>query len=159
MSIEFGLNNFTSYIVGINHINEDGLNRAQIIRDYLAKKVDDKHLYSGYTDDDILSENFYYSDKIFKYHLEEISSVDFKVEKDNPFDDNPIKVYHKCIGDLGYIPSIHKEIVKYMIENQRLVYIELRFEGGEYKTLSNDKKNVEEGSCPIELILSIYYRW
>lgn len=158
MSIEFGLNAFTSYIVGINHINEEGVNRAQLIRDYLSQRVPKDHLYSGYSDQDILSESFYYSDKIFKYSLEEISTIELKIEEDNPFDDKPVKVYHKHIGGLGYIPAIHKEMVKYMVENQRLVYIELRFEGGEYKTLSNDKTKVEEGVCPLELKLNIYYQ-
>ncbi|NLW52177.1 MAG: hypothetical protein GXY87_02295 [Tissierellia bacterium] len=152
---DFHVYNFSTYVVGLHHFNEDGENRYQIISDYLNSCVNPKFKYSGYSDEDMIADGFYFGEKIYEYSYSEISTIKLIVEKDNKFDKNPIKVYHNTVKDLGYIPSIHKDKVNDILENYTIVYLELEITGGKFKNVENGV--IVKGETSLGLNVNIFY--
>lgn len=155
--LDFHVYNFCTYIVGLHHSNEDGKNRYQLISKYLNSMVNPEYKYSGYSDEDMLANEYYFGEKIYEHSYSEISSIRLIVEEDNKFDKNPIKVYHNTIKDLGYVPSIHKDKVNDIINNSNIMYIELEITGGKFKMVENGV--LIKGETSLGLTINIFYSW
>lgn len=155
---DFYIDNFSTYIVGLHHYNEDGELRCDVLKDYLESRIDKEHRYLGYNDDYFLSEDFYYREKIFEFAYSETSTLSLVVDEENYFDTDPVKVYHDVMKDLGYVPRMHKEKVKQIIEQKEIVMIQLCIKGGKYKLIDFDEKKVANGESLLGIDVNIYYK-
>ena len=152
---DFHVDTLTTHIVGLHHENIDGIDRCTLLGDYLSEIMESKDKYSGYSDQDMLSDGFYFSGRIYEFSYSEISTVKLVVESENIFDKDPIKVYHEKLKDLGYVPFIDKDRVRGIMDNKEIIYIELEVTGGKYKYIENGE--LKKGECSLGLMLHINY--
>lgn len=154
---KFYLNKFSTRVVGIFHLNEQGNLRNDIIHGYLEGKVPEKLRYHGYTDEMMKSKDFFYLDKIYEYNYSEVNTVRLVKEVENPFDVNPVKVYHNELGDLGYIPFVDKQETIRIMEETEIFFIEISFAGGKYKQIDVNTGDILHKESQPCLKLDIFY--
>lgn len=156
-NIDFHIFTYTSSMVGLYHVNKDGNIRYQILYDYLNDVLDDDKRYDGYKESDILSEDYYNPERLYEYSYKEVNTVQLEMEPDNQFDQHPIKVVHKEMGDLGYLPVIHKDNVADIIVNHNLVTVEMVVKGGKYIDIDLNTRQIERGEDPLQVMLTLFY--
>ena len=154
---EYYINNFSTSGVGIHHENEEGKLRFKVLQEYLEKKVDIDHRFVGYNDESFLSDDFYYREKIYEFPYSETSTINLKIDTENSFDEDPIKVYHIVLGDLGYVPIKNKNKVREIIDKHKIVMIQMDVTGGRYKYVDFENHEIRSGETSLGINITIYY--
>lgn len=131
---------FGTYVAGVTQNNPDGKSRQRIIKDYVKEYCDtnrfDRDDYDYWSNKEIEE----YGWDVYQYELFEEDTVDLIPEPDNPYDKNAIKVVHKYMGHVGYIPrKDNVELLNFLEKHDNKVEISIKLEGGPYKYLDIDR--------------------
>ena len=143
-------NTFDTIVAGITKDNVAGKDRQKILKSYVKENYD----YNRFDKDD--SEYWSTADikefewEVYQYGLFEEGTIDLIPEPNNPYDKNAIKVVHKVMGDLGYIPKKDNVNLANFIElNSGNINLSFDLEGGKYKYYDGEK--IITGSKPYGL--------
>ena len=143
-------NTFDTIVAGITKDNVAGKDRQKILKSYVKENYD----YNRFDKDD--SEYWSAADikefewEVYQYELFEEGTIDLIPETNNPYDKNAIKVVHKVMGDLGYIPKKDNVNLANFIElNSGNISLSFDLEGGRYKYCDGEK--IISGSKPYGL--------
>jgi len=98
-------------------------------------------LYEGLSNEEIL-EKYSNKDKIYEVGIYGDYEMQLIPEPENIYDSNAIKVVHKEIGDVGYVPVVNCKKVKKAIEDGYSV--EWRSIGGKYKYIRYDSEKYKK---------------
>lgn len=104
-------------------------------------KEEKEDLYEGLSNKEILEE-YSEDDKIYEIDICGNNELELIPEPKNKFDSNAIKVVHKEIGNVGYVPTVDCEKVKKALENG--YYIAWKLIGGKYKYIESDFEKDKE---------------
>ena len=141
---------FDTIVAGVTKNNAAGKDRQKIIENYIK----DDNFYDKFDKDsddywspqDIKEFNW----EVYQYDLHESNTIELIPEPDNPYDKNAIKVIHKEMGDLGYIPrKDNVNLAKFINSHSGNVRYSIDFEGGKYKYYDGEK--IISGSKPYGL--------
>lgn len=133
-------NTFDTIVAGVTKNNAAGKDRQKIIENYIK----DDNFYDKFDKDsddywspqDIKEFNW----EVYQYDLHESNTIELIPEPDNPYDNNAIKVIHKEMGDLGYIPrKDNVNTAKFINSHSGNVRYSIDFEGGKYKYYDGEK--------------------
>lgn len=134
---------FTTKLVGITQIDNDGTDRQESIKNYVLENYDnntfDKEDSMYHTNSDI-KENGY---EVYQYWLTEKDTIKLVAEPENPHDPNAIMVIHDKMGKIGYIPRTDNvELAKFLEEANNKVKITINLDGGPYKIYDEDQEKI-----------------
>lgn len=131
---------FDTIVAGVTKNNAAGKDRQKIIENYL--KDDnfydkfDKNSDDYWSPQDIKESNW----EVYQYDLHESNTIELIPEPDNPYDKNAIKVIHKEMGDIGYIPKKDNvNLADFINSYSGNVRYSIDFEGGKYKYYDGEK--------------------
>lgn len=133
-------NNFDTIVAGVTKNNAAGKDRQKIIENYIK----DDNFYDKFDKDgadywspkDIKESNW----EVYQYDLHESNTIELIPEPDNPYDKNAIKVIHKEMGDIGYIPrKDNVNLANFINSYSGNVRYSIDFEGGKYKYYDGEK--------------------
>lgn len=141
---------FETIVAGVTQNNPDGKSRQKIIKDYVKEYCDtnrfDRDDYDYWSNKEIEE----YGWDVYQYELFEEGTIDLIPEPDNPHDKNAIKVVHKNMGHIGYIPrKDNVKLFNFLEKHNNEVELSMKLEGGPYKYLDIDR--VEKDSKPYYL--------
>lgn len=134
---------FTTKLVGITQIDNDGTDRQELIKNYVLKNYDsntfDKEDRNYYTNAEIKKDGY----EVYQYWLSEKNTIKLVPEPENPHDPNAIMVVHDKMGKIGYIPRTDNvELAKFLEESNNNVKITINLDGGPYKIYDEDQEKV-----------------
>lgn len=129
---------FNTYIAGVTHKNDEGKDIQRLFKDYVSLNYDSTN-FEDYTNDEIIENDL----KINEYNLVEINTITLLPEPNNLYDSNAIKVIHKDIGHIGYIPKDCCVDVKNFIDTDKKIEFIISFRGGKTKFVETDE-NLED---------------
>lgn len=131
---------FDTIVAGVTKNNAAGKDRQKIIENYI--KDDnfydkfDKNSDDYWSPQDIKESNW----EVYQYDLHESNTIELIPEPDNPYDKNAIKVIHKEMGDIGYIPKKDNvNLANFINSYSGNVRYSIDFEGGKYKYYDGEK--------------------
>lgn len=133
-------NTFDTIVAGVTKNNAAGKDRQKIIENYIK----DDNFYDKFDKDsadywspqDIKESNW----EVYQYDLHESNTIELIPEPDNPYDKNAIKVIHKEMGDIGYIPrKDNVNLANFINSYSGNVRYSIDFEGGKYKYYDGEK--------------------
>lgn len=127
-----------TYITGVTHKNDEGKDIQKLFKNYVSLNYDSTN-FEDYTNDEIIENDL----KINEYTLVEINTIYLLPEPNNLYDSNAIKVIHKDIGHIGYIPRDYCVDVKNFIDTDKKIEFIISFRGGKTKLVENDE-NLED---------------
>jgi len=107
------------------------------IKSMVKGEKDINNLYEGLSNKEIL-ERYSDKDKIYEVKIYGNYEIQLIPEPENRYDHNAIKVVHKEIGHVGYVPVVDCIKVKKALEDGYL--IEWRLIGGKYKCIEYDSE-------------------
>ena len=134
---------FTTKLVGITQIDNDGTDRQELIKNYAlenyASNTFDKEDRNYYTNAEIKKDGY----EVYQYWLTEKDTIKLVAEPENPYDSNAIMVVHDKIGKIGYIPRTDNvELAKFLEESNNNVKITINLDGGPYKIYDEDQDKI-----------------
>ena len=127
-----------TYIAGVTHKNDEGKNIQKLFKDYVSLNYDSTN-FEDYTNDEIIENDL----KINEYNLVEINTITLLPDTNNIYDSNAIKIIHKDLGHIGYIPSENCIDVKNFIDTNKKIEFIISFRGGKTKFVETDE-NLED---------------
>lgn len=127
-----------TYITGVTHKNDEGKDIQKLFKNYVSLNYDSTN-FEDYTNDEIIENDL----KINEYNLVEINTINLLPEPNNLYDSNAIKVIHKDIGHIGYIPKDCCVDVKNFIDTDKKIEFIISFRGGKTKFVETDE-NLED---------------
>lgn len=133
-------NTFDTIVAGVTKNNAAGKDRQKIIENYIK----DDNFYDKFDkdSDDYRSPQDIkeFEWEVYQYDLHEDNTIELIPEPDNPYDKNAIKVIHKEMGDLGYIPrKDNVNLANFINSYSGNVRYSIDFEGGKYKYYDGEK--------------------
>ena len=134
---------FTTKLVGITQIDNDGTDRQELIKNYVLENYDnntfDKEDRMYYTNSDIKEDGY----EVYQYWLTEKDTIQLVPEPENPYDQNAIMVVHDRMGKIGYIPRTDNvDLAKFLEEANNNVKITINLDGGPYKIYDEDQEKI-----------------
>lgn len=129
---------FNTYIAGVTHKNDEGKDIQKLFKNYVSLNYDSTN-FEDYTNDEIIENDL----KINEYNLVEINTITLLPDPNNIYDSNAIKIIHKDIGHIGYIPSENCIDVKNFISTNKKIELIISFRGGKTKLVETDE-NLED---------------
>lgn len=129
---------FNTYITGVTHKNDEGKDIQRLFKDYVSLNYDSTN-FEDYTNDEIIENDL----KINEYNLVEINTITLLPDPNNIYDSNAIKIIHKDLGHIGYIPSENCIDVKNFISTDKKIEFIISFRGGKTKFVETDE-NLED---------------
>lgn len=129
---------FNTYIAGVTHKNDEGKDIQRLFKDYVSLNYDSTN-FEDYTNDEIIENDL----KINEYNLVEINTITLLPDPNNIYDSNAIKIIHKDLGHIGYIPSENCIDVKNFISTDKKIEFIISFRGGKTKFVETDE-NLED---------------
>lgn len=134
---------FTTKLVGITQIDNDGTDRQELIKNYVLENYDnntfDKEDRNYYTNAEIKKDGY----EVYQYWLTEKDTIKLVAEPENPYDSNAIMVVHDKMGKIGYIPKTDNvELAKFLEEANNNVKITINLDGGPYKIYDEDQEKI-----------------
>lgn len=129
---------FNTYIAGVTHKNDEGKDIQRLFKDYVSLNYDSTN-FEDYTNDEIIENDL----KINEYNLIEINTITLLPDPNNIYDSNAIKIIHKDLGHIGYIPKEHCIDVKNFISTDKKIEFIISFRGGKTKFVETDE-NLED---------------
>lgn len=134
---------FTTKLVGITQIDNDGTDRQESIKNYVLENYDnntfDKEDSMYHTNSDIKEDGY----EVYQYWLTEKDTIKLVAEPENPHDPNAIMVIHDKMGKIGYIPRTDNvELAKFLEDCDNDVKITINLDGGPYKIYDDDQEKV-----------------
>lgn len=134
---------FTTKLVGITQIDNDGTDRQELIKNYVLENYDnntfDKEDRNYYTNAEIKKDGY----EVYQYWLTEKDTIKLVAEPENPHDPNAIMVVHDKMGKIGYIPKTDNvELAKFLEEANNNVKITINLDGGPYKIYDEDQEKI-----------------
>lgn len=134
---------FTTKLVGITQIDNDGTDRQELIKNYVLKNYDsntfDKEDRNYYTNTEIKKDGY----EVYQYWLTEKNTIKLVPEPENPHDSNAIMVVHDKMGKIGYIPRTDNvELSKFLEEADNNIKIRINLDGGPYKIYDEDQEKI-----------------
>lgn len=134
---------FTTKLVGITQIDNDGTDRQELIKNYVLENYDnntfDKEDRNYYTNAEIKKDGY----EVYQYWLTEKDTIKLVAEPENPYDPNAIMVVHDKMGKIGYIPKTDNvELAKFLEEANNNVKITINLDGGPYKIYDEDQEKI-----------------
>lgn len=127
-------NKFETIVSGITKKNSSGKDRQNILKKYVEENYDfntfDRDDSEYWSPQEIKDFDF----RVYQYELYEENTIELIPEPENPYDKNAIKVVHKEMGDIGYIPKKdNKNLAKFIEDCHGDVNLSIELEGGRYK--------------------------
>lgn len=127
-------NKFETIVSGITKKNSSGEDRQNILEKYVKENYDfntfDRDDSEYWSPQEIKDFDF----RVYQYELYEENTIELIPEPENPYDKNAIKVVHKEMGDIGYIPKKdNKNLAKFIEDCHGDVNLSIELEGGRYK--------------------------
>lgn len=134
---------FSTKLVGITQIDNDGTDRQELIKNYVLENYDnntfDKEDRNYYTNAEIKKDGY----EVYQYWLTEKDAIKLVAEPENPYDPNAIMVVHDKMGKIGYIPRTDNvELAKFLEESNNNVKITINLDGGPYKIYDEDQEKI-----------------
>lgn len=134
---------FTTKLVGITQIDNDGTDRQEVIENYVLENYDsntfDKEDRNYYTNAEIKEDGY----EVYQYWLAEKKTIKLVPEPENPHDPNAIMVVHDKMGKIGYIPRTDNvELAKFLEDCNNDVKITINLDGGPYKIYDDDQEKI-----------------
>lgn len=134
---------FTTKLVGITQIDNDGTDRQELIKNYVLENYDsntfDKEDRNYYTNAEIKKDGY----EVNQYWITEKNTIKLVAEPENPHDPNAIMVIHDKMGKIGYIPRTDNvELAKFLEEANNNVKITINLDGGPYKIYDEDHEKI-----------------
>lgn len=133
-------NTFDTIVAGITKNNKAGKDRQKILKSYVKENYDydrfDKDGGDYWSPQDIREFEW----EVYQYEMYEDNTIELMPEPDNTYDKNAIKVVHKVMGDLGYIPKKDNLNLANFIElSSGNISLSFELEGGRYKYYDGEK--------------------
>lgn len=140
---------FTTKLVGITQIDNDGTDRQEVIENYVKENYDsntfNKEDRNYYTNAEIKEDGY----EVYQYWLTEKDTIKLEPEPENPYDPNAIMVVHDKMGKIGYIPKTDNvELAKFLEESNNDVKIRINLDGGPYKFYDEDQEKIIKKEKP-----------
>lgn len=140
---------FTTKLVGITQIDNDGTDRQEVIENYVLDNYDsntfDKEDRNYHTNAEIKEDRY----EVYQYWLTEKDTIKLVAEPENPHDPNAIMVVHDKMGKIGYIPRTDNiDLAKFLEESNNNVKITINLDGGPYKIYDEDKEKIIKKENP-----------
>ncbi len=138
-------------VAGVTKTNDAGQNIQRLLSKLAKQELESVEAYQGLTNKEIRED--YYGERV--YEVSDVSGYDdvyFTLEPTNPYDPNAIKVFHKQLGHIGYVPRETNVKVGRLIDGAEYgVFWELV--GGKFKYVDeeDDKVRVETHNYGIKI--------
>lgn len=139
-------------VAGVTKKNDAGQNIQHLLSELVKQELETVEAYQGLTNKEILED--YYDERMYEVS-EKVSGYDdvyFAPEPTNPYDPNAIRVFHKRLGHIGYVPrEANAKVGRLIDEAEYSVFWELV--GGKFKYVDeeDDKVKVENHNYGIKI--------
>lgn len=124
---------YYTYVAGVMHENNQGLEIQKILRDYISENYDTND-FADWTNKELIEFGY----DIWEYDLTEIDTVSFELDPSNKYDNTAINVIHEEMGHIGYIPKKDKKGFNEFMGEYPNCKIQIDFKGGRYKHVDYD---------------------
>lgn len=133
-----------TYVTGLNYEGRQGI--------IASWKENMYEPYDGMTTKEMKAENY---GIFYKYPKDyETDALTFEPEPTNKYDSNAVKVIHKEMGFIGYIPKEDNVRLLKLLESKVPFYVDSEVYGGQYKDV--DDGEMTSNNEPFGISLRIY---
>ena len=141
-------------VAGITKKNDKGKDIQRLIQKYVKKEIElQGYSYNGMTDKEIYESG---EDRVYEADISGSYEIIFEPEPNNPHDPNAIKVIHKEIGHVGYVPREYTDRMHHVLKNKEYE-IEWKLVGGKYKYIDYEEDKVKTETLNYGITIDVYY--
>lgn len=124
------------YVAGTQHNNDKGKSIQKILKNYIKENYDSND-FSYWTNKELIESDY----DIWEYDLSETNTVTFIPDPGNDYDKTAIKIIHKEMGRVGFVPRKLKKDFNQFIKECPNFETNLIFRGGRHKYVDYDDED------------------
>lgn len=140
-------------VKGVTYENEDGKPIQSLIKQIVSEHLEEYDAYEGLSKKEMCED--YEGERIYQIDSAGVGDIDLVPDMNNEHDPNAVKVYHRELGHLGYVPKEKTSMIKDILRKDGLKY-KWFITGGKYKVCRDGEveENEDDYGMRIEILYS-----